>query len=94
MRLVTLFILDHNFWTRNPRRSSKVSKELDFNLVSNKNLSEILPSSSLGLGPDEVGQKGLKQLYLWHHSQKKRNPKFFFIADAKTCWILRVLTAL
>jgi len=27
-------------------------------------LSEILPSSGLGPGPDEVGQKGLKVLYL------------------------------
>jgi len=38
-------------------------------------LSEILPSSSLGLGPGEVGQKGLKHLHLWHHSQKNWNTK-------------------
>jgi len=36
----------------------------DFSLVSNKNLSEILPSIGLGLGSDEVGQKDLKQLHL------------------------------
>ena len=66
-----MFILDHNFWTRNRSKSSKVSKDSD----SNKNLSEILPSSGLGLGPDEVGQKGLKRLHLWCHSQKTWNPK-------------------
>jgi len=31
---------------------------LDFSLVSNKNLSELLPSSGLGLGPYGMGQKG------------------------------------
>jgi len=44
-------------------------------------LSKKQPSSSLGLGPDEVGQNGLKLLHLWHHSQKIQNQKFFFIAD-------------
>jgi len=37
---------------------------LDYSLVSNQNLSEILPSNSLGLGSGEVGQDGLKVLYL------------------------------
>jgi len=37
---------------------------LDFSLVSNKNLSEILPSSTLAPGPDEVGQKGFKLQHL------------------------------
>jgi len=45
-------------------KSSKVSKDSDFYLVSNKNLSKILPSSGLGLGSDEVDQKGLKLLHL------------------------------
>jgi len=53
-----------NLRTRNPSKSIKLSKDLDFSLVSNKNLSEKLPSSSLGPGPDEVGQKDLKQLHL------------------------------
>ena len=75
---VILLCLGHNFWTQNTSKSSIVSKESDFSLVSKKNLSEILPSSSLDLGPDEVGQKGLKQLNLWHHSQKKNNTKIFF----------------
>jgi len=43
--------------------SSKVSKDSDFNLVPNKNLSKIRPSCGLGPVPDEVGQKGLKLLH-------------------------------
>jgi len=61
---------------------------LDCSLVSNNNWGGMLPSNGLGLGPDEVGPKGLKQqLHLWRHSQKKQNtePKIFFsIAGAKT----------
>jgi len=38
-------------------------------------LSVILPFSSLSQGPDEVGQKGLKLLHLWHHPQNIPNPK-------------------
>jgi len=34
--------------------SSKVSNDSDCSLVSNKNFSEILPSSDLGPGPGEV----------------------------------------
>jgi len=47
-----------------PSKLSKVSKDSDFSLVSNKNLSEILPSSGFSQGTDEVGQKGLKLLHL------------------------------
>jgi len=67
--LIINFVVFRSFWTRNSSKSSKVSIGSGFSLVSNKNLSEILPSSSLGLRPDEVGQKGLKQLHLWHYSQ-------------------------
>jgi len=28
-----LFILDHNFWTRNARKSIKSSKDLDLSLI-------------------------------------------------------------
>jgi len=55
-------------------------------------LSEILPSNSLGPGPDEVGLKGLKLLHLRHHSQQiqdSKPKKHFFIADSKTCWVFR-----
>ena len=90
MGLILLFILDHTFCIRNPSKSIKVSKDSDCSVVSNKNFSGILPSSGLGLGSDEVGQKCLKQVQLLRHSQKTRNPKpknFFFIADAKICRI-------
>jgi len=49
--------LDHNFWNRNPNRSSKVSKDSDCSLVSNKNFSEILPSNGWRQGTGEGGQK-------------------------------------
>ena len=42
MGLIILFFLGHNFWTRNPSKSSKVSKDSDFILVFKKNFSEIL----------------------------------------------------
>jgi len=84
-----LFNLDHYFWTRNPSRSSKVLKDSDCSLVSNKNFCEILPSNGLGSGPREVGQGGVKVLYLWRHSQKISTPnqKCFFIANYKTCQV-------
>ena len=37
----------------------------------------MLPSRGLGLGPDEVGQKGLKLLHLWRHSQTTQNQNIF-----------------
>jgi len=67
--------LDHNFWTQNPSRSSKLSKDSDCSLVSNKNFSEILPSNGLGPWPCEVGQGSLKALHLWRHSQKIHTPQ-------------------
>jgi len=74
-----LFTLDHNFWTRSPRRSSKASKDSDCSLVSYKNFSKVLLSNGLGLGPGEVGEGGLKVLHLQRHSQKIciPQPKFF-----------------
>ena len=82
--------LDHNFWTPNPSRSSKVSKDPDCGLVPNKNFSEILPSN--GLGPGEVGQGDLIVLYLWCHSQKicTPNQKNFSSAYYKTCQVFWV----
>jgi len=67
----------HNFWTQNPSKSSKVSKDSDFSLVSNKNLRAILPSRGLKPGWDELGKKGRKLFHLWHHSQKIQNQFFF-----------------
>jgi len=53
-----LLFLGHNFWTWT-LASHPNYQDSDFSLASNKYLSEILPSSSLGLGLDEVGQKGV-----------------------------------
>ena len=88
--LITWFIIDHNFWTTKPSKSIKVSKDSNCSLVSNKNLSEILPSSSLGPGLGEMGQGSL---YLWYHSKKTQPPmkKIFFIADSPN--LLRVLNS-
>ena len=76
--------LHHNFWTRNPSRSSKISKDLDCSLVSSKNFSEILPPTGWRPGPGKVGQVGLKVLHFWRHSQKTAPPKqkiYFSRAD-------------
>jgi len=80
------FTLDHNFWTRNPSRSSKVSKDLDCSLVSNKNFSEILPSNSWRPEQVKLGQGGLKVLHLWRHSHKICTPqaKNFFQVQTRT----------
>jgi len=43
-----LLILDHNFWTRNARKSIKGSKDSDSSLVSNENINETL---GLAVGP-------------------------------------------
>ena len=72
--------MDHNFWTQNPSRSSKLSKDSDCSRVSNENFSETQPSKALGPRPGEVGQCGLKVLHIWRHSQNIHNPqpiKFF-----------------
>ena len=76
--------LDHNFWTWNPSRSSKVSKDSDCSLASSKNFSEILPPNGWRPGPGKVGQGGLKVFHLWRHWQKNRTPQakiFFSSAD-------------
>jgi len=51
----------------NPQQVIQVSKDWNCSLVSNKNFSEILLSSSLGTGP---GERGQKVLHLWHHLKK------------------------
>jgi len=55
--------IDHNFWrSETPAGHPKYQKT---RIVSN----------SLGQGPGEVSQGGLKALHLWHHSQKIHNPQ-------------------
>ena len=75
--------LDHNFWTRNLSRSSKVSKDSDCSLVSSRNFSKILPPNSWRPGPGKVGQGGLKVLYLRRHSQKNCTPKQKIFFDCR-----------
>ena len=80
--MINLFILDHNFWTRNARKLIKGSKDSVLSLVSNKNFSEILWSSVWALGQVTWAKMAPKLLHLWYHSQTIRNPqpKFFFLS--------------
>jgi len=76
-----LFILDHNFWTRNVRKSIKGSKDLDSSLVSNENFRETLWPSGWALVQAIWAKMTLKLFHLWCHSRKIHNPqgkKFFF----------------
>ena len=81
-----MFILDHNFWTRNARKSIKGSKDSYSSLVSNENFSEILWPSGWALGQVTWAEMTQKLLYLWHHSQQNiricnPQPKIFLSAD-------------
>jgi len=75
-----LFILYHNFRTRNIRKSIKGSQDSDLSLVSNENFSEILWPSGWALGQATWVKITLKLLHLWCQSQKIRTPqpKMFF----------------
>jgi len=75
-----MFILDHNFSTRNARKSIKGSKDSDSSLVSNENFSETFWPSGWALGQEIWAKMIPKLLHLWHHSQKTRTPqaKLFF----------------
>jgi len=83
-----LFILDHSCWTWNIRKFIKGSKDVDSSLVSNENISKILPSSGLTQVRYQQSNMAKNLPYLWRHSQKKWNPKqFFFIIGLKICWV-------
>jgi len=70
-----LFILDHNFSTRNVRKLIKGSKDADSSLVSNKNFSETLWPSGWALGQATWAKMTPKLLHLWCHSQKILPPQ-------------------
>jgi len=74
-KLINLFILDYNFWTRNARKSIKGSKDSDSSLVANENFREILWPSSWALGQVIWANMAPKLLHLWRHSQKSATPK-------------------
>jgi len=79
-----LFILDHNFWTRNARMSIKGSKDSDSSLVSYENFSDILWPSGWALGQVKWAKMTQKLLHVWRHSQNIHNPQpknFFLSAD-------------
>jgi len=60
--------------------SSKVSKDSDCSLVSNKNFSEILPPNGWHPGPGKVGQ-GAQKVPTYEVTHKKNTPpkqKIFF----------------
>jgi len=65
-----LFILDHNFSTRNARKSIKGSKDSYSSLVSNKNFSEILWPRSGALG-QATELKWPKNYFTYDVSHKK-----------------------
>jgi len=83
--LINLFILHHNFWTRNARKSIKGSNDSNSSLGSNKNFSEILLPSGCALGQVTWAKIDQKLLHLWRHSQKIHNPqpKIFFWVQTK-----------
>jgi len=56
-------ILDHNFGTRNARKSIKGSKDSDSSLVSNENFSETLWPS--GWAPDSLLDCTRKKFFGW-----------------------------
>jgi len=67
--------LGHNFRTRNVRKSIKGSKDSDSSLLSNENLSKILPSRGWALGQVILAKMAKNLPYLWYHSQRTWNPK-------------------
>jgi len=94
-----LFILDHNFWTRNARKSIKGSKDSDSSLVSNETFSETLWPSSWALGRATCAKMTQKLLHLWRHSQKIRTPqpKNFFSSviykTVRSVWAIKQLSS-
>ena len=83
-----ILFFSHKLWTQNNSKSYKVSKDLDFSLVSNKNFSEILHLAVWAWDQMKWTKKAKKNsTYDVTHKKKSQNQKFFFITDAKTCWI-------
>ena len=92
--IINLFILDHNFWTRNARKLIKGSKGSDSSLVSNENFSEILWSSGWALGQVTWAKLAKNLPHLWRHRQRTQNQKNDFHCKLKDLPnLLRVWTA-
>ena len=69
--MIILFILNHNFWTRNVRKLIKVLKATDSRLVCNEKLSEMLLSSGWALGQVTWAKVAKNLPHLWCHLWKK-----------------------
>jgi len=82
-----MFILNHNFWTRNARKSIKGSKDWDSSLVYNENFSETLWPSSWALGHATWAKLTLKLLHLWRKSQKMHNPQPKIFFRVQSTWL-------
>jgi len=67
-----LFLLGHNFWTKNVRKSIKGSKVTDSSLVSNENFNEILSSIGWALG-QVMSRNDQKPILLMTTLTKKMN---------------------
>jgi len=92
-----LFILDHNFWTRNAKTSIKGLKDSNLSLVGNVNFSKTLWLSGWALG-QATWTKWPKN-YLTHGVTHKKsathNQKFFFkcrLEDCQSVWALEQLS--
>jgi len=85
-----MFILDHNFWSRNARKSIKGSKDSDSSLVSNKNFNETLWPSGWALG--QITEPKWPQNYFTYDVSHKKsaspNKKFFFECSLLD-WLIR-----
>jgi len=67
-----------HFWTRNARKSIKVSKDSDSGLVSIEIFSETLSSSGCAQVRYQQSKMAKYQPCLWRHSQKKQNQEKIF----------------
>jgi len=69
----------HNFGYRYVRKSFKGSKDVDFCLFSEKNLSQRNGSIGWGPGPGKGGQKNAKTPPLVTFAPTNAKTKFFFV---------------
>jgi len=75
--------LGRNFGTRNVRKPIKGSKDLDYSLVSNKNLSQKVATGSWCPGPVNLSQNGLKPTPLMPLPTKKKKIQNFPFKKSK-----------
>ena len=64
-----LLFLGHNCWTKNVEKPIKGSKDLDYRLLSTKNLRQKISSWCWHLGPGDLSKKYINLFPLWCHPQ-------------------------